>query len=176
MVSWYVAHVFSEWYGNGSSRSNYYWYHPGFYIPQALYFYCEVFIFIIIITTTTTTTTTFPCFRYMMFYHNIYALHHRLFHRFFLFHKSKRYFQILQCCCLIRYAVLYTVRSISFRTNFFLNIITRATYRPTHLPSDINQHPFTRRVSFVYRQQCASYNCLVKSVIFLRHGWQKWTE
>ena len=40
MVSWYVAHVFSEWFGNGSSRSNYYWYHPCFYIPHALYFYC----------------------------------------------------------------------------------------------------------------------------------------
>ena len=28
-----------------SCRSNYYWYHPRFYIPHALYFYCEVFIF-----------------------------------------------------------------------------------------------------------------------------------
>src|SRR5215469_8045656 len=34
---------------NGPSRSNYYWYHPCFYIPHALYFSCEVFIFLNII-------------------------------------------------------------------------------------------------------------------------------
>jgi len=38
MVSWYVAYVFSEWFGNGPSRSNYYWYHP-----------CIIIIIIIII-------------------------------------------------------------------------------------------------------------------------------
>ena len=39
----YVAHVFSEWLWNSTSRPYYYWYHLCFYIP-ALYFYCKVFI------------------------------------------------------------------------------------------------------------------------------------
>jgi hypothetical protein len=45
MVSWYGAHVFSEWFWNGFSRSNYYWYHPCCYILNTLYFYGKVFIF-----------------------------------------------------------------------------------------------------------------------------------
>ena len=42
-VSWYVAHVFSEWLWNNPSRPYYYWYHFCFYIPHALYFYCKFF-------------------------------------------------------------------------------------------------------------------------------------
>jgi hypothetical protein len=34
VVSWYGAHLFSEWFWNSSSRSYYYWYHPSFYIPH----------------------------------------------------------------------------------------------------------------------------------------------
>jgi hypothetical protein len=44
MISRYGAHVFSKWFWNGSSRSNYYRYHPSFYIPHTLYFYCKVLI------------------------------------------------------------------------------------------------------------------------------------
>jgi hypothetical protein len=40
MVSWYGAQVFSAWFWICSSRSNYHWYHPSFYIPHTLYFYC----------------------------------------------------------------------------------------------------------------------------------------
>ena len=36
---------FSDWFWNGPSRSYYYWYHPCFYLPHALYFYCQVLIF-----------------------------------------------------------------------------------------------------------------------------------
>jgi capsular polysaccharide biosynthesis protein len=44
MVSWYGVHVFSEWFLNGSSRSNCYLYLPSFYILHTLYFYCKVII------------------------------------------------------------------------------------------------------------------------------------
>jgi hypothetical protein len=43
-------------------------------------------------------------------------------------------------------------------------------YVCTHKPSIINQHPFTRQVSFVYFRQCASYNLSCK-VSFLYTSW-----
>jgi hypothetical protein len=45
------------------------------------------------------------------------------------------------------YIHMYTLRPISFRTDF-LNNITRTIYRPTHELSTINQYPITHRVSF----------------------------
>ena len=41
---WYVVQVFSEWFWDGSSCPCYYWYHFCFYLPQALYSHCKVFI------------------------------------------------------------------------------------------------------------------------------------
>jgi len=64
----------------------------------------------------------------------------------------------------------YTVRSTNFRTDIFLNNRTRAIYWPTHLLSNINQHPLTHRVSFVYLQQCSSYNLSCK-VSFIYTSW-----
>jgi len=48
LTSWFPGMsltYFLNDFGNGPSRSSYYWYHPCFYIPHALYFYCELFIF-----------------------------------------------------------------------------------------------------------------------------------
>jgi hypothetical protein len=72
--------------------------------------------------------------------------------------------------------LIYTVRSRSFRTVFFLNNTTRVIYQPTQKLSTINQHPFTCRVSFVYLNSVRVIICLVQSVFSIHHGWQKRTE
>ena len=48
-TSWFpgmLFFVFSEWFWNGPNRSYYYCYHLCFYLPHALYFYCQVLIFL----------------------------------------------------------------------------------------------------------------------------------
>jgi hypothetical protein len=43
-LSRFVAHIFSQWFSEGSFCSSYYWHHFYFYIPP-LRFYCKVFAF-----------------------------------------------------------------------------------------------------------------------------------
>ena len=44
VLSFYVAKVLSDWFWNGSSRPNYFWYHFCFHIPHELKFCYVVFI------------------------------------------------------------------------------------------------------------------------------------
>jgi len=68
--------------------------------------------------------------------------------------------------------LMYTVRSIHFRTDFFLNNRTRAIYWPNHKVLSTNICSHTEFHLFMF-DSVQVITCLVKSVFFIHHGWQK---
>jgi hypothetical protein len=61
---------------------------------------------------------------------------------------------------LIKQCTTYTLRSVSFRTDFFKQ--QNYSDLSANTLSTINQHPFTHWVSFVYLWQCTSYKMSCK--------------
>jgi len=70
----------------------------------------------------------------------------------------------------------YTVRFISFRTEFFFLIteLERSIGQPTkyYQPTSVHTPSF---VCFIF-DSVRIITCLVQPIFFIRHGWRKWTE